>query len=465
MDKKPLGVTVVDLYQIIGSNDEENKKLLDSLDLVYLQGWIRTNRDNGSIGFISLNDGTCFKNIQLVYDDKLEDYKELAHYNTGSAISVVGKFILTPNNKQPFEVHILDFALEGAVDNDYPLQKKAHSLEFLRDIAHLRPRANTFNAVFRMRNAMAMAIHEFFQNNGFMYVHTPIITANDAEGAGSTFNVITDDKEPFFGKPVSLTVSGQLHVEPFALAYRDVYTFGPTFRAEHSNTTRHASEFWMIEPEMAFADLTDDMEVIEACLKHCIDVALHECKDEIEFFNTYIDKTLIDRLHHVLHSEFKHITYTEAINTLLDAVKKGHKFVNSNIVWGMDLQSEHERYITEEVIKGPVFVTDYPRELKAFYMRLNDDGKTVAACDLLVPYVGELVGGSQREERYDLLKQRMEECHCLKGLEWYLDLRKYGGCKHSGFGIGFDRLLMYVTGINNIRDVQPYPRTHEPIKY
>ncbi len=462
---EPKGVTVVDLYSLVNHVDDESKKMLESLKLVFVEGWVRTNRDNGSIGFIALNDGTCFKNVQLVYDDKVENYKELSHVNTGAALAVIGELVLTPNAKQPFEIHVKEFSIEGDVDQDYPLQKKAHSLEFLRDIAHLRPRANTFNAVFRMRNAMSMAIHEYFQQNGFMYVHTPIITSNDAEGAGSTFNVTTDDKEPFFGKPASLTVSGQLHVEPFALAFRDVYTFGPTFRAEHSNTTRHAAEFWMIEPELAFADLNDDMECIEGCIKHCIDVALHECPDEMEFFNNFIDKGLKDRLHAVLHSEFKRITYTEVIEELKKAVKNGHKFENSKIEWGMDLQSEHERYITEQVIKGPVFVIDYPKELKAFYMRLNDDGKTVAACDLLVPYVGELVGGSQREERYDLLKERMEEVGCLKGLEWYLDLRKYGGCKHAGFGIGFDRLLMYVTGMSNIRDVQPYARTHEPIKY
>ena len=375
--------------------------------------------------------------------------------------------MLTPEAKQPFEIRVMEFNVEGNVDSDYPLQKKAHSLEFLRDIAHLRPRANTFNAVFRVRNTLAMAIHEYFQNEGFMYVHTPIITGNDAEGAGSTFNVTTNDKDPnsFFGKPVSLTVSGQLHVEAFALAFRDVYTFGPTFRAEHSNTKRHASEFWMIEPELAFADLEDDMECIEGCLKYCIHKVLHECVDEIEFFNQRIDSTLKERLHAVVHSEFKRMTYTEAIEELTKAVASGAKFENPNIVWGMDLQSEHERYITEKVVKGPVFVTDYPKELKAFYMRANDDGKTVAACDLLVPTVGELVGGSQREERYDLLKERMEQCGCLKGLEWYLDLRRFGGCKHAGFGIGFDRLIMYCTGIENIRDCQPFPRTSDPIKY
>ena len=463
------GVTVFDLYMLVNSNDPEHKKILSSLENVFLEGWVRTNRDNGAVGFIALNDGTCFKNVQLVYDEKnVSDYKGLSKVNTGAALAVKGKLVLTPNGKQPFEINVADFRVVGEVAEDYPLQKKAHSLEFLREIAHLRPRANTFNAVFRMRNAMSMAIHEFFQQEGFMYVHTPIITGNDAEGAGNTFGIYTNDKNPktdFFGKEVALTVSGQLHVEPFALAFRDVYTFGPTFRAEHSNTTRHASEFWMIEPEMAFADLDDDMDCIEACIKHCIDVALHECPDEMDFFNNFIDKTLKDRLHHVLHSEFKRLSYTEAIEELKKAQQNGHKFENNNIFWGMDLQSEHERYITEQVIKGPVFVTDYPKEMKAFYMRQNDDGKTVAACDLLVPYVGELVGGSQREERYDVLKKRMEEVGCLKGLEWYLDTRKYGGCPHAGFGIGFDRLLMYVTGIQNIRDVQPFPRTSDKIKY
>ena len=462
------GVLIADLYALINSEDKENKEILASLKSVFVEGWVRTNRDNGSIGFIALNDGSCFKNVQLVYDENVQpDYKSLSHVNTGAALGVIGDLVLTPNMKQPFEIHVKEFEVEGEVAPDYPLQKKAHSLEFLRDIAHLRPRANTFNAVFRMRNAMAMAIHEYFQQNGFMYVHTPLITGNDAEGAGSTFNVTTNDKDPnsFFGKPVSLTVSGQLHVEAFALAFRDVYTFGPTFRAEHSNTVRHASEFWMIEPELAFADLNDDMDCIEGCIKHCIDVALHECPDEMEFFNNFIDKGLKERLHAVLHSEFKRMTYTQAIEELKKAVKNGHKFENPNIEWGMDLQSEHERFLTEQVVKGPVFLIDYPKEIKAFYMRLNDDGKTVAACDLLVPHVGELVGGSQREERYDILKKKMEEVGCLKGLEWYLDLRKYGGCKHAGFGIGFDRLLMYVTGINNIRDVQPFPRTSDPIKY
>ena len=449
-----------------GDYSEYLKEFLEN-ELI-LQGWVRTNRDNGNIGFIALNDGSCFKNIQLVYNaEEIANYKELTHMNTGSSIEVLGRLVLTPEGKQPFEIQVKEWRMLGAVDSEYPLQKKRHSMEFLREIAHLRPRSNTFNAVFRMRNAMSMAIHTFFQENGFMYVHTPIITGNDAEGAGETFNVVTKDKDPnaFFGKPVSLSVSGQLHVEAFALAFRNVYTFGPTFRAEHSNTVRHASEFWMIEPEMAFADLEDDMNTIEECLKYCIRVALSECRDEVEFFNQWVDNTLIERLTAVVDSDFQRMTYTNAIEELKYAIEHGHKFENNNIFWGMDLASEHERYLSEVVVKGPVFITDYPKEQKAFYMRLNDDGKTVAACDLLVPFVGELVGGSQREERYDLLKKRMEEIGNLEGLEWYLDLRKYGGCKHAGFGIGFDRLLMYVTGINNIRDVQPFPRTSDPIKY
>ena len=312
-----------------------------------------------------------------------------------------------------------------------------------------------------------MAIHEFFQSEGFVYVHTPIMTTNDGEGAGEIFRAVTDKKDPndFYGVPAFLTVTGQLHVESFAMAFRDVYTFGPVFRAEKSNTVRHASEFWMVEPEIAFADLNDDMNLIEACIKYCIGYVEENCPDEMEFFNSMIDKTLLDRLHHVVNSNFARITYTNAIELLQKAIKEGHKFDNMNIVWGMDLQSEHERYITEQIVKGPVFVTDYPKEIKAFYMKLNPDGKTVAAADLLVPYVGELVGGSQREDDYDKLKNRMEELGNLKGLEWYLDLRKYGGCPHAGFGIGFDRLLMYVTGMENIRDVQPFPRTANTLKY
>ena len=461
-------VTICDIYSFINSNDEESKNILSSLNKVFIEGWVRTNRDSGSIGFIAINDGTCFKNAQLVYSGNIKDGDyELSHVNTGAAIAVKGELVLTPTMKQPFEIRVESFELVGDVDPSYPLQKKRHSVEFLRDIAHLRGRANMFNAVFRVRNAMSMAIHTFFQSEGFMYVHTPIITGNDAEGAGSTFSVVTKDKDPnsFYGKPVIMNVSGQLHVETFAMCFRDVYTFGPTFRAEHSNTTRHASEFWMIEPEIAFADLEDDMNLIEASLKFCINYALNECKDELVFFNNFVDKTLIERLTAVVNSDFKRMPYTEAIEKLQEAVKNGHKFENNNIYWGMDLQSEHERYITEQIVKGPVFVIDYPEELKAFYMRRNDDGKTVAACDLLVPYVGELVGGSQREERFDILKEKMEKAGNDKELDWYLDTRRYGGCPHAGFGIGFDRLLMYVTGISNIRDVQPFPRTSDPIKY
>lgn len=458
-------ITVYDLYAITFDQDETQKK---SLKEVHLQGWVKTNRDNGSIGFIDFTDGTNFKSLQLVYDKTIVDnYNDMTHFQTGASIDVVGDFVLTPEMKQPFEIHVKSSFLIGAVDGDYPLQKKHHSFEFLRDIAHLRPRANTFQAIFRLRSVLSMAIHTFFQQNGFVYVHTPIITTNDAEGAGEAFNVVTNLKNPseFFGKPVSLTVSGQLHVEPFAMAFRDVYTFGPTFRAEKSNTTRHASEFWMIEPEIAFADLNDDMELIESCIKFCIEYAKEYCPNELEFFNSMIDKTLLERLDHVLHSEFKRMTYTEGIEHLKKAVESGVVFENKNIYWGMDLQSEHERYLTEKIVNGPLFLINYPREIKAFYMRLNDDGKTVAACDLLVPYVGELVGGSQREERYDILKAKMDEMGNAQGLEWYLDTRKYGGCPHAGFGIGFDRLLMYISGIQNIRDVQPYPRTSNQIKY
>lgn len=452
-----------ELYEVI----KELKPNQIDQKLVELSGWVRTNRDNGSIGFIEFNDGTFFKNVQLVYLKNNEAlYESIRSAKTGAAIKIIGKVILTPENKQPFEIHVEKYELLGDVEEDYPLQKKRHSFEFLRDNAHIRPRANTFMAVFKVRSVLAMAIHEFFQKRGFVYVHTPLITTNDCEGAGQVFDVVTKGKDPnaFFGKPVNLTVSGQLHVEPFALAFKNVYTFGPTFRAENSNTPRHAAEFWMVEPEIAFADLNDDMALIESCVRFCIDYVMKECPEEMAFFNEMIDKTLLERLQAVLNSNFRRMTYTEAIGILEKAVKEGHKFDNSDIKWGMDLQSEHERYITEQIIKGPVFLIDYPKEIKAFYMRLNDDGKTVAACDLLVPSVGELVGGSQREERLDLLKQKMDSLG-IAGLDWYLDTRRYGGCKHSGFGIGFDRFLMYVTGIQNIRDTEPYPRTANGIKY
>ena len=461
-----LQITDYDLFDILMSDEVEESGITNCL--IELEGWVKTNRDNGSIGFVEFNDGTYFKNIQLVYSKDIEDNEVCSSLKTGMAILVQGRFKLTPENKQPFEIEVVHLEIEGDVADDYPLQKKRHSFEFLREIAHIRPRANTFQAVFRVRNALSMAIHDFFQQNGFIYVHTPLITTNDGEGAGNVFDVVTHDtKDPnsFYGRKVNLTVTGQLHVEPFALAFRNVYTFGPAFRAEHSNTVRHASEFWMVEPEMAFADLDDNMKVIEACVKYCIDYVMTACPDEMEFFNSMIDKTLIERLNHVLNSEFKIMTYTEGVNILKEAVKNGHKFENNKIEWGMDLQSEHERYLTEEVVKGPLFLTDYPKDIKAFYMRLNDDGKTVAACDLLVPAVGELVGGSQREERLDKLEAKMEELGIKEGLEWYLDTRRYGGCRHAGFGIGFDRLLMYVTGMQNIRDVQPYPRTSNTIKY
>jgi len=453
-------LTCKELYIASYSNKADFKDVI-------VEGWVRTNRNNGSIGFIEFNDGTTFKNIQIVYDSsKVSDFNNIGKIATGASIHVDGEFVLTPNNKQPFEISAKEIKLIGDCSEDYPLQKKRHSFEFLRDIAHLRPRANTFNATNRVRNALAMAVHTFFQDRGFMWVHTPIFTANDAEGAGETFNVYTGKSpDKFFGRPVCLTVSGQLHVETYAMAFKDVYTFGPTFRAEESHTTTHASEFWMIEPEIAFADLNDDMNLIESCLKYCISYVLKNCKDELAFFNSMIDKTLLNRLNNVVNSKFRRLDYTDAIKMLIDAKNNGVKFENPNIEWGMDLQTEHERYITEKVIQGPVFIINYPKEIKAFYMRLNDDNKTVAACDLLVPYVGELVGGSQREERYDLLKKKMDEIGNTKGLEWYLDLRKYGGCPHAGFGIGFDRLLMYVTGMSNIRDVQPFPRTPGNIKY
>lgn len=441
-------------------------ELQDGLE-VFLEGWVRGNRDNGSVGFIEFNDGTTFKNIQLVYTSDNPNYNNFSHIKYASAISVKGKIKLTPTNKQPFEISVDEITILGDVADDYPLQKKRHSFEFLRDIAYLRPRANTFNALFRVRNALAYAIHKFFQERGFMYVHTPIITTNDAEGAGQSFKVVEDLKNPteFFNANASLTVSGQLHVEPFALAFRDTYTFGPTFRAEHSNTSRHASEFWMIEPEIAFADLEDDMVLIEEFIKYIISYVLDNCKDEMDFFNTMIEKGVLDKMKHIVNSKFKIMTYTEGIELLKKAKEEGHKFEYNHIEWGMDLQSEHERYLTEVIAKGPMFLIDYPKEIKSFYMKLNPDNKTVAACDLLVPGVGEICGGSQREEDYDKLKERMIVQGNVEILDWYLKLRKYGGCIHSGFGLGFDRLLMYMTGLSNIRDVQPYPRCPGSIKY
>ncbi len=460
-----LPITVSNLYEHFHNNKINH---INSDDELIISGWVRTNRNNGHIGFIELNDGTHFRNLQIVYDEAfLQDFVAITKFGIGTALEVHGSLKLTPELKQPFELHAKQFVVVGSCDEDYPLQKKRHSFEYLRDIAHLRPRTNTFMALNRVRSVLAMAIHEFFQSQGFIYVHTPIITGNDAEGAGQVFKVMVDEKKPaaFFGKEGVLTVSGQLHVEPFALAFRNVYTFGPTFRAEYSNTPRHSCEFWMIEPEMAFADLSDDMDVIENSLKFCIKYVLEKCPDEMDFFNAMIDTSLLERLKTLLAASFRKMSYTEAIDILTKAVNSGHKFENNAIAWGMDLQSEHERYLTEQIIKGPLFLINYPKEIKAFYMRLNDDGKTVAACDLLVPQVGELVGGSQREERFDLLATRMEQLGNRAGLEWYLDLRRYGGVPHAGFGIGFDRLLMYLTGINNIRDTQPYPRNPGSLKY
>jgi asparaginyl-tRNA synthetase len=456
-------MTVRECYEIVkeGSIIE-----IESMDIVQIQGWVRTNRSNKNVGFIELNDGTYFRNVQLVYTNELENFEEVSHYLTGTALTVVGKFKLTPGMKQPFEVEVTLITLEGSCAPDYPLQKKQHSFEYLREIAHLRPRTNTFSAVFRVRSVLSMAIHEFFQNQGFVYVHAPIITGNDAEGAGEVFNVTTRSdgnyEEDFFGKKASLTVSGQLQAEAYALAFRDVYTFGPTFRAENSNTARHASEFWMIEPEIAFADLEDDMNLIEDMVKSCIQYVLENAEEEMKFFNERIDTTLLERLNLVLERPFVRMPYTEAIEHL----KKAPVKFEFPVEWGTDLQSEHERYICEQIVKGPVFLTDYPKDIKAFYMRLNEDQKTVAACDLLVPSIGELVGGSQREERYDFLKTRMEEMNIHEeGLKWYLDLRRFGGCQHAGFGLGFERFLMYITGMQNIRDVIPFARTPKNLDY
>ena len=463
---QPFATKVTELYASLARGED-----LASLGEILVEGWVRTNRDSGSIGFIALNDGTCFKNIQVVYDDKLPNHDAVAHLLTGAAIGVKGKIVLTPEMKQPFELRASEVTIIGEVEGDYPLQKKRHSFEYLREIAYLRPRTNTFAALYRVRSVLALGIHEFFQSRGFVYVHTPEITANDAEGAGQTFTITTvDDKgkpseTDFYGRKASLTVSGQLHVEPFALAFRDVYTFAPTFRAEKSNTTRHASEFWMIEPEIAFADLDDDMVLMEECIKFCISYALEKCPDEMDFFEKMIAPGTIEKLKAVLAKPFTKMEYTEGIEILKKAVQNGVKFENKKIEWGMDLQSEHERYLTEEVAKGPLFLINYPKDIKAFYMKENDDGKTVAACDLLVPGEGEIIGGSEREYRYDVLRAKMEKQGNVEGLEWYLNLRKWGGCPHAGFGIGFDRLLMYITGVANIRDTEPYPRTFGGLKY
>ena len=434
-------------------------------------GWARTIRSSNAFGFIELNDGSYFTNLQVVFEEQfLSNYKEIAKQNVGTAFVVEGTLVLTPEAKQPFEIKASNIEIEGASTPDFPLQKKRHSLEFLRTIAHLRPRTNLFSAVFRVRSVAAFAIHKFFNERNFVYVHTPIITGSDCEGAGEMFRLTTLDLEnlprtedgkidfsqDFFGKSVNLTVSGQLSAETYAMAFSNVYTFGPTFRAERSNTARHAAEFWMMEPEIAFADLKDDMRLAEDMIKYVVKYVMQECPAEIEFFNKFVDTTLVSRLTNLVENDFGHVTYTEAVDLLL---KSGKKF-DYPVKWGIDLQTEHERYITEEVFGKPVFVTDYPADIKAFYMRLNDDGKTVAAMDMLVPGVGELIGGSQREERMDYLLRAMEKFN-LKEEDywWYLELRKYGGTKHAGFGLGFERLIMYITGVANIRDVEAYPRT------
>ena len=438
---------------------------------VTVGGWARTIRDMKNVGFIELNDGSCFRSLQVVLDrEKLENYDGVTSQNVGASFVVTGQIALTPGAKQPLELRASSVAVEGTSAPDYPLQKKRHSVEYLRTIAHLRPRTNLFSAVFRVRSAAAFAIHEFFQSRGFVYVHTPVITASDCEGAGEMFQVTTldlqnvpkkddgtvDYSEDFFGKKASLTVSGQLDAENFAMAFGDVYTFGPTFRAENSNTQRHAAEFWMIEPEMAFCDLAQDMDVAEAMVKYVIRTVMEKCPDEMQFFNAFVDKGLVERLTHVATSDFGRVTYTEAVDILM---KSGHKF-DCPVSWGIDLQAEHERYLTEQHFGKPIFLTDYPKEIKAFYMRLNDDGKTVAAADCLVPGIGELIGGSQREERLDVLEARMAELGMKKeDYWWYLDLRRYGGCRHAGFGLGFERMIMYLTGVSNIRDVLPHPRT------
>ncbi len=456
-------MTIRELYEITNNHHEIE---IDELNPILLMGWIRTNRTGKNVSFIELNDGTYFRNAQCVYSSALNNYEEVSKYLVGTSVKIIGNLKLTPEMKQPFEIEVTEVELIGASDSSYPLQKKRHSFEYLREIAHLRPRTNTFSAVFRVRSVLSMAIHEFFQNQGFVYVHTPIITSNDAEGAGEVFTVTTREdgnyEKDFFNKHAHLTVSGQLHGEAYALAFRDIYTFGPTFRAENSNTPRHASEFWMIEPEIAFADLEDNMDLIEDLVKYCIEYVLENCPEEMKFFNQHMDKTLLERLNQIVNSEFVRMPYSQAIEILKEATVD----FEYPVEWGMDLQSEHERYISENVVNGPVFLTDYPKDIKAFYMRLNDDGKTVAACDLLVPVIGELVGGSQREERIDYLIKRMEEMDVkVESLEWYLDLRRYGGCPHAGFGIGFERFLMYITAMNNIRDVLSFPRTPRHIEY
>ncbi len=437
---------------------------------VRIGGWVRSVRDSKTFGFIVVSDGSYFETLQVVYHDTMKNFAEVSKLNVGAAIIVEGTLVATPEAKQPFEIQAVTVDIEGVSASDYPLQKKRHSLEYLRTISHLRPRTNTFQAVFRVRSLAAYAIHRFFQEHDFVYVNTPLITGSDAEGAGEMFQVTTMDLadvpkteagdvdyvKDFFGKKTSLTVSGQLNGETFAMAFRNIYTFGPTFRAENSNTTRHAAEFWMIEPEMAFADLEDNMEVAEAMLKYVINYVLENAPEEMNFFNSFIDKGLLDRLHHVADSEFGRVTYTEAVRLL----EEHNDEFDYKVYWGCDLQTEHERYLTEKIFKRPVFVTDYPKEIKAFYMKLNPDNKTVAAVDCLVPGIGEIIGGSQREDDYGKLKARMDELGMKESdYDFYMDLRKYGSVRHSGFGLGFERCVMYLTGMGNIRDVIPFPRT------
>ena len=437
---------------------------------VTVGGWVRSIRASKQFGFIVLGDGTFFNPVQVVYHDNMENFQQISKTNVGAALIVSGELVLTPDAKQPFEIQAESVTVEGASTGDYPLQKKRHSMEFLRTMPHLRPRTNTFQAVFRVRSLIAYAIHQFFQERDFVYVHTPLITSSDCEGAGEMFQVTTMDlnsiprtedgkidyKQDFFGKPTNLTVSGQLNGETFAMAFRNIYTFGPTFRAENSNTTRHAAEFWMIEPEIAFADLSDDMRLAEDMIKYIISFVLERAPEEMNFFNSFVDKGLLERLNHVLNSDFGHITYTDAI-ALLEQHNDQFEYP---VHWGSDLQTEHERYLTEIIFQKPVFVTDYPKEIKAFYMKLNPDGKTVAAMDCLVPGIGEIIGGSQREDNYELLKARIEELGMREeDYGFYMDLRKYGSARHAGFGLGFERCVMYLTGMSNIRDVLPFPRT------
>ena len=437
---------------------------------VTIGGWLRSKRDSKTFGFLVINDGTFFEPLQVVYSDALANFADISKLNVGAAVIATGVVTLTPDAKQPFEIQATAVEVEGESTPDYPLQKKRHSFEYLRTISHLRPRTNTFQAVFRVRALGAYAIHKFFQERDFVYVHTPLITGSDCEGAGEMFQVTTldmnnlpltqdgkvDFSKDFFNKPTNLTVSGQLNGETYAMAFKNIYTFGPTFRAENSNTTRHAAEFWMIEPEIAFADLKDDMMLAESMLKYVINYVLENAPEEMEFFNQFVDKGLIERLHHVATSEFGHITYTDAITEL----EKHNDEFEYKVSWGCDLQTEHERYLTEKVFGRPVFVTDYPKEIKAFYMKLNEDGKTVAAMDCLVPGIGEIIGGSQREDKLEILEQRMAECGLNKeDYDFYLDLRRYGSARHAGFGLGFERCVMYLTGMGNIRDVIPFPRT------